>query len=184
MTHQCVPDIWLLSDARNDAVLEQALAALPPRSGMVFRHYHLGGDERRRRFDALAAQARTRGVTVVLSGSAEQAQRWGADGVYGAPHRLGEPSGFLRLATAHGAAELQAAQAAAASAAFLSPVFPTRSHAGTHCLGPDRFLELARSAALPVIALGGMDARRAAQIAWPCWGAIDGLTTGAGPASP
>ena len=183
MTHQWVPDIWLLSDARNDAVLEQALASLPPRSGMVFRHYHLDPGERRRRFDVLAAQGRARDVRIVLSGSAAQAQRWGADGVYGPPDRLGEPSGFLRLASAHGAAELQAAQAAAASAAFLSPVFPTRSHAGTHCLGPDRFLELARSAGLPVIALGGMNAHRAARIGWPRWGAIDGLAAGAAPAS-
>ncbi|MFN5818931.1 MAG: thiamine phosphate synthase, partial [Novosphingobium sp.] len=36
-----LPAIWLLSDARNDAVLERALMRLPRGSGFVFRHYHL-----------------------------------------------------------------------------------------------------------------------------------------------
>ena len=44
---QSLPLIWLLSDARNDAQLEQALADLPRGSGFVFRHYHLPPDARR-----------------------------------------------------------------------------------------------------------------------------------------
>ena len=43
---QPVPNLWLLSDARNDAVLEQAIAQLPKGSGFVFRHYHLEPTER------------------------------------------------------------------------------------------------------------------------------------------
>ena len=55
---QSLPLIWLLSDARNDAQLEQALADLPRGSGFVFRHYHLSPEARRARFDTLAALAR------------------------------------------------------------------------------------------------------------------------------
>ena len=42
-----LPLLWLLSDKRNDAGLEDALRALPPRSGFVFRHYHLEESARR-----------------------------------------------------------------------------------------------------------------------------------------
>ena len=78
---QSLPLIWLLSDARNDAQLEQALADLPRGSGFVFRHYHLSPEARRARFDTLAALARRRRHAVVLAGT----QDWGADGRSGAP---------------------------------------------------------------------------------------------------
>jgi hypothetical protein len=34
------PRLWLLSDERNDAVLERPCAACPRGSGFVYRHYH------------------------------------------------------------------------------------------------------------------------------------------------
>jgi thiamine-phosphate pyrophosphorylase len=43
---------------------------------------------------------------------------------------------------------------------FLSPVFPTRSHPGARALGRVRFGLIAQQARIPVIALGGMDARK------------------------
>ena len=42
-----LPDIWLISDARNDARIETALAHLPRGSGLILRHYHLSRPERR-----------------------------------------------------------------------------------------------------------------------------------------
>ncbi|MFA6218682.1 MAG: thiamine phosphate synthase [Erythrobacter sp.] len=161
--------LWLLSDARNDAWLEASLRALPEGSGFVFRHYHLDGDARRRRFDALASLARARGHMVVLAGSGED---WGADGTYGPPDRLG---GGVRLATAHGGDEMQAAIAAGADGIFLSPVFPTASHPGAETLGVYGFHVLAQQSPVPVIALGGMTRARARELDWPRWGAIDGL---------
>lgn len=171
-----MPLLWLLSDARNDAGLEDALARLPRRSGFVFRHYHLAPDKRVSRFAALADRARQFGHTVILSGTCEQARAMGADGIYGEVDRIGLPRpGVLRLATAHDAAELAAAERAQADGVFLSPVFPTRSHPGDAVLGVEGFHALAANARLPVIALGGMNARRAAELGWPRWGAIDGL---------
>jgi thiamine-phosphate pyrophosphorylase len=73
-------------------------------------------------------------------------------------------------------AELGLAARLGADAALLSPVFATRSHPGGATLGPVRFRLLARQAALPVIALGGMDARRARALRWRRWAAIDGLS--------
>jgi thiamine-phosphate pyrophosphorylase len=170
-----LPEIWLISDARNDARLESVLLHLPRRSGLVFRHYHLDGVERRKRYDALARIARTRGHLVVLAGTAREARRWGAVGAYGEVGRLAGGPALLRLATAHSLREIGRAQRIRADAILLSPVFATRSHPGADTLGPTRFRLLARHALLPVIALGGISRRRAKTLAWKNWAAIDGI---------
>lgn len=167
-----LPAVWLVSDARNDAVLERVLARLPRGSGLVFRHYHLPAPARRARFAALARLARARGHWIVLAGSAAQARRWGADGAYGAPALLARGPAMPRLVTAHDLSEL--ARARRADAVLLSPVFPTRSHPGGAVLGALRFRLLAARAPAPVIALGGLDARRARTLRSPRWAAIDG----------
>ena len=48
---------------------------------------------------------------------------------------------------------------------FLSPVFATRSHPDAQPLGLARFAWLVRRTPLPVIALGGMNARRGRRLA-------------------
>ncbi|MEC7399790.1 MAG: thiamine phosphate synthase, partial [Pseudomonadota bacterium] len=73
-----LPLLWLLSDARNDAMLEETLDRLPPQSGFVFRHYHLDAQARAARFADLAERARENAHRVILSGIAEQAIEWGA----------------------------------------------------------------------------------------------------------
>jgi thiamine-phosphate pyrophosphorylase len=172
-----LPTLWLISDARNDAVLERALAALPRGSGLIYRHYHLDGPERLARFRALRRAARARGHRIVLADSALTAREWGADGIYGSPRSLWpRRAGLIHLATAHSLQELGLAARLGADAALLSPVFPTRSHPGGGTLGAVRFRLLARQAGLPVIALGGMSAARARALGWPRWAAIDGLS--------
>lgn len=171
-----LPNLWLLSDARNDAGLERALARLPRGSGFIYRHYHLPEPERRARFDELAVLARAQRHLVILSGPAEVAHAWGADGCYGPAHNLAAPHGLLGLATAHTASEIAAANAAAADGVFLSPVFPTRSHPGGECLGVLPFHALAAQADMPVIALGGMTAERAEMLGCTRWAGIDGLS--------
>jgi thiamine-phosphate pyrophosphorylase len=172
-----LPALWLISDERNDAGLETALAALPRGSGLIYRHYHLDGPERYARFRALHRIARARGHVVVLADSALTAREWGADGVYGSPRSLyPRRRGLLHLATAHDLAELGLASRLGADAALLSPVFTTRSHPGGKVLGGVRFLLLARQSKLPVVALGGMTVARSRALAWMRWAAIDGLS--------
>lgn len=168
--------LWLLSDERNDARLEWSLATLPKGNAFVFRHYHLKEVARRKRFEELASIARAGDHLVVLSGDANLAIKWGADGIYGPPGKLGKLPGLLRLTTAHDAREIFLANRAKVDGVFLSPVFPTRSHPGGGCLGPDLFHELGARAEMPVIALGGMTAERAKTLDWPRWAAIDGLS--------
>lgn len=170
---QPLPAIWLISDARNDAVLEQVLAKIPPSSGFVFRHYHLGATARQRRFEALRMVCRQFGHLVLLAGDADTAEAWAADGIYGPPDKLGESNGLLRFASVHDLREVSLANQAKVDGMFLSPVFPTRSHPLGACLGPANFNQLAALAESPVIALGGMDAQRAEDHGWPRWAGID-----------
>ena len=117
---------------------------------------------RRARFTALARLARARGHLVVLAGTPAEARRWGADLAYG-------PRG--QLVPVHSLREI--GQASRAAALLLSPVLPTRSHPGAKTLGPLRFRLLAARAKVPVIALGGMNQRRAKALKWPQWAGID-----------
>lgn len=174
---QPLPNLWLLSDERNDAQLEAALATLPNGSGFVFRHYHLGETERRARFQVLRKLCAVNEHLPVLSGTAETASDWGALGTYGPTERHDECPRLLRLATVHDADEIARANQAKVDGMFLSPVFTTRSHPGGTCLGIERFHQLTAFAECPVIALGGMNSARASELGWPRWGAIDGHKT-------
>lgn len=168
--------LWLISDARNDAVLERALARLPRGSGLIFRHYHLSPEIRRARFDALRRKARFHGHLAVLAGNAMQARRWRADGAYAAPQRLAGGRSVLRLATVHSLRELTRAHRAGVDAVLISPVFPTASHPGARTMGAVRLRLLAARARVPVIALGGMTRHRARVARITRWAAIDGLS--------
>ncbi|MCT2559953.1 thiamine phosphate synthase [Tsuneonella sp. YG55] len=172
---QSLPDLWLLSDARNDELLPRALRALPPGSAFVYRHYHLDPRARRARWDELLPLVAEGGHLAVLSGSDDEARAWGAAASYGPPEAIGEAPELLRIAAVHDGHEIAHANAAGADAAMLSPVFETRTHPKAVPLGAEKFHALAALAEMPVIALGGMTFDRAKELGWTRWAAIDGL---------
>ena len=145
-----------MTDARTDATLDRAIARLPRGSGVIFRHYHLPARERRARLAHVRRLCRRHGHRLEVGGEG-----------YGppAPHR--------RLATAHDLHEIGRANRMGAEAILLSPVHPTATHPGARALGPVRFLLLARRARVPVIALGGMTARRFRRLKVHGWAGID-----------
>ena len=170
-----LPRLWLISDARNDALLEASLARLPRGSGFIYRHYHLDPAARRARFDRLKRVARRHGHVIVLAGSAALARQWRADGAYGSPAMLARGPDLLRLCSAHDLREIGGARRA--TAILLSPAYATASHPHARLLGTERFRALAARASVPVLALGGMTVQRARQLKWGRWAAIDGLST-------
>lgn len=175
---KALPTLWLISDARNDAMLERAIRRLPCGSGLVFRHYHLEPQARRARFERLSKLIRARGGVIVLASDVRTARRWRADGSYSAPGDKADAR-LIRLLTVHDMRELARANRQAGPAqALISPVFATRTHPGGASLGVPRFAELARLSRLPAIALGGMTRARAGQIGAIItgWAAIDGLS--------
>ena len=172
---QPLPRVWLMTDERMGEGLWAALARLPRGGGVVFRHYATPPAERRALFKRVRAIARRRRLVLVLAGKVGQAVAWRADGVHGRrSDRASRP--LLRTAPAHDHRELVAARRAGADLAFLSPVFPTRSHPGAAALGAARFGRLANGSEVDAIALGGMDGTRFKQLRMlgaKGWAAID-----------
>lgn len=156
-----LPRLWLMTDERMGDGLLPAIAKLPRGSGIVFRHYSLASRKRRDLLSRVKSAARQGRHIVVVDG--EQHGR-----------HLGAVT-----APVHSIPERIAAERAGAKLLFVSPVFATRSHPGARPLGRVRFGLLIRGAKLPVIALGGMNARRARSLkAFGIygWAAIDGLS--------
>ena len=168
---QPLPREWLMTDQRQGDRLFDALARLPAGAGIVFRHYALPAEERWRLYREVRGIARRDGHLLLLGGPADEARAWRADGSHGPG-----PGEGLRTAPAHDLREIRAAERAGAALIFLSPVYRTRSHPGAPVLGPAEFGRLCRRTRLPVVALGGMDRRRARALrlrgAWG-WAGID-----------
>ena len=113
------------------------------------------------------------------------ARRVKADGVH-LPQRLSHLAGRLRrgrpgwlvTAAAHDLIALRKAKRSGAQIVLLSAVFASRSPSAGAALGPCRFEALARQARIPVIALGGVNARTARRLSGGSaagLAAIDGL---------
>jgi len=151
-----LPKTWLVTDERQGDRVVEVVGRLPPRSGILFRHYSLADAERRTLFDSVATQARQGGHLLMLAGPPGRAAAWGADGWHGRHEGEG-----LHSASVHDLRELRQAEVCGAAFLFVSPVFATRSHPGSSTLGPRRFAALAAAARRPVIALGGVTPARA-----------------------
>jgi thiamine-phosphate pyrophosphorylase len=169
---QPLPRLWLMTDERQGDALWTALERLPRGAGIVFRHHATPQCERRALFMKVSALCRRRHLLLLVAGPAWLGR---ADG----RHRSGlRRFGGLRSAPAHDLGEIHAAERAGAAFIFLSPVFPTRSHPGARVLGLLRFGLLARQARVPVIALGGIDEKKARALPGAYgWAGIDAWAT-------
>ncbi len=164
-----LPPLWFMTDGARVADPVATAAALPRGAGVILRDY--GAPDRAALAHALARVCQRGALVFLVAGDARLAAQVGADGVH-LPERLlarlpalrhARPR-WLLTAAAHGPAALRRAARGGADAAFLSPVFPTRSHPGAPHLGAVRFAALARSAGVPVYALGGIDVETAARL--------------------
>ena len=138
-----------------------------------FRERDLPGDARRRLGETVACRVHDAGARLTVVGDPALAAELGADGVHlpaGCDAAaIKRARGFLHEAalvgvSAHSVAEIEAAAAAGADYATLSPVFETPSKPG---YGPALGVEGIRDAAgragrMPVLALGGVHPERAA----------------------
>lgn len=145
-------------------VIERARAVLPD---LVVQHRdkRSSPEDRARAAKAIVAT----GVRTIINGSPEDALRFGAHGVHlpgadpdvSAARAVLGPAAWISIA-AHEDAAVERAATAGATAAFVSPIFETEGK------GPARGIEaLTRARAIAsgrtrIIALGGVDSRRAA----------------------
>jgi thiamine-phosphate pyrophosphorylase len=155
-----------MTDPRMGEALWSALERLPRGAGVVVRHYD--SSDRDALIVRIAKIARRRGLVMVV------AHGRGRQHVHNARRGWG---GGLQTAAAHSQRDAIAAIRRGADAVFVSPVFATRSHPGARALGRVRFGLVSRGLGVPVIALGGMDARRAKSLPGAYgWAGIDAWT--------
>jgi thiamine-phosphate pyrophosphorylase len=185
-----LPPLWLFTDERRLPDPRASVRALPPgRAGVVLRHD--GDPDRLRLGRDLARICRARRLILVVAGDARLAARLRA----GVHLRGGHWPGQVRLggfitSSAHTVSELRRAAQAGAAVVFLSPAFPTESHAGAPGLGALRWAAVARRASsglapsgLAIAALGGIDGgsiRRLPARLCCAAGAIGALSMGEG----
>ncbi len=168
-----LPRLWLMTDERMGDRLLPAINALPKRSGIIFRHYGLEPQARRALYDAVRIIARRNRHLLLLAGGEHG---WGEAGRHG---RTQKRTATIQSAPVHSVQERLAAERGGADLLFVSPIFATRSHPGAGGLGRVRFGLMIRGAKRPVIALGGMDAKRARSLKilkLYGWAAISSLT--------
>lgn len=174
-----LPRLWMMTDERQGEQLLASIMRLPAGSGVIFRHYSLPLKDRKRLFGQVARLAKRRRLKLLLAGPPSLALGWGADGSHGFERGRKSPAHLIRSVSAHNARDLVRASRLGADLIFLSPVFDTSSHPGSGSLGSLKFAKLAGRSSSPVIALGGMNRKRAnlTQAAGAYgWAAIDALT--------
>ena len=170
-----LPRVWLMTDPRFGVSLLAAIQRLPVRSGVIFRHYHLDAKARRALFRDVRRICARRGHILLLAGNERTARHWHADGFHAREARR-QSKAMIHSAAVHNRRELAEARLHAVDLVLISPVFATNSHPGAKSLGRMGFMALARQAAVPVIALGGMTAQKAAMLDKRIvhgWAAID-----------
>lgn len=173
-----LPGLWLMTDERQGDRLWPALTDLPRGSGVIVRHHGLDKKARRDLIVRIRKIARARRLILVVAGSETLARATQSDGFHMRSAKIG-PSTLLRTIAVHDLAELRLAERIGADLVFISPVFATESHPGKRSLGRARFGQLVRESRVPVIALGGMNMRRAEslqQFGIYGWAGIGALT--------
>jgi thiamine-phosphate pyrophosphorylase len=155
-----LPRLWLMTDERMGEALLPSIRALPRGSGVIFRHYKLPRDARRTLLERVRRAAARKRLVLLEAGKGHGRHR----GAVTAP--------------VHNIRERIAAERAGAQLLFVSPVFETASHRGAKPLGRVKFGILVRGARCPVVALGGMNTRRAralSEFGIYGWAGIDAL---------
>lgn len=148
---QPLPGRWLVADERTGVELWATLKRLPSGTGVLVLYAALPKRERAVLLAKLRLIARQRRLVI-------------ADEVAGEAARV------------HNFAELRRASLRKTPLLFLSPMFETRSHPQWRTLPRMKAAAMIRLAAVPIMALGGMNARRFRRIermGFQGWAGID-----------
>jgi thiamine-phosphate pyrophosphorylase len=156
-----LPPLILMTDDERLADPIAAARALPRGSMIIVRSRQ--GAHRRKLAIALKRMARSRGLKLLIASDPELAGRIGADGIHlpeaerwRAAHWRARRARWIITASAHSLAAVTTAHRV--DAVIAAPVFATASHPGAGTLGAMRLRRIAQHSAVPVYALGGIDA--------------------------
>jgi thiamine-phosphate pyrophosphorylase len=159
------PSLFFLTDPERTPDPVAVARTLPRGAAVIYRHF--GAEDRASVARKLAGVCRSRALVLLIAADPELARRVGADGVHWPEVLLPAQRDETRVVTvaAHSREAIARAAAFGADACLLSPVFPTRSASAGEPLGLFRAGQIARGAAIPVIALGGVNADTARRLA-------------------
>ncbi len=176
-----MPPLLFFTDPERTPTPEREIGRLPRGAGVVFRGFGRPGAR------AQAAELRRlcarRGLVFMVGADTRLARAVKADGVHLPERLLKDQRRFvagLLTAAAHSERAIRRARLAGVDAVVVSPVFPSESPSAARPLGTVRLAALVRRAGLPVIALGGVNARTARALTGTGvvgLAAIDGLRT-------
>ncbi|MFT4252717.1 MAG: thiamine phosphate synthase [Caulobacter sp.] len=161
-----LPRLLFFTDPARTPDPESIAEHLPTGAGIVYRPFDAADAvERGLRLADIACR---RGLLLLAGADAALAQAIGADGVH-LPQRLVATAPAVRAAhpawrltaAAHDAAAVRAAEAARIEAVVVSPVFTSNSPSAGAPLGVQGLAAIAGESALPVYALGGVNAKTA-----------------------
>ncbi|ANP46316.1 hypothetical protein ATE48_10505 [Candidatus Viadribacter manganicus] len=160
-----IPALYFFTDPERTPNPVAIAGRLPRKTAVVYRHF--GADDRARVARKLSAVCRLRGLYLLIGADPELATACDADGVHW-PERMmpSARSNVFRLESTavHDAGAVLRANAAKLDACVLSPIFPSRSASAQRELGVFRASQIARASAVPVIALGGVNASNATRL--------------------
>jgi thiamine-phosphate pyrophosphorylase len=179
-----LPSLWLVTDPARTPDPVAAAGRLPRGAGVIYRGF--GAADALAIARALRRLATKNGLVFLVGADERLAAASRADGVHlpeRAMHRAialrrAHPA-WLITAAAHDRRAVVRAGRLGLDALMVSAVFASRSPSAGAPLGPHRFAALIRGAAVPVIALGGVNettAPRLTHTGASALAAVDGLT--------
>jgi thiamine-phosphate pyrophosphorylase len=154
-TRQSIPRQWLIIDARHQAELRQAIHKLPRGSGVLVLGDAMSPRERQSLLRRLRHIARARSLTIVDENEGDAAR-------------------------VHDLRELRRTLLSRVPLVLLSPLYATRSHPDWQPLPRMKAAALAQLARRRLVALGGMNERRFAQVralGFQAWAGISAFRT-------
>ena len=166
---RAVPSLVFVTDPLRTPDPAAVAERLPAGAVVILRSF--GRPDAREQAQVLREITRRNGLRLLIGADAELAEAVAADGVH-LPERALADAPILRArhpvwlitGAAHSEAALARAGDARLDAALVSPVFASGSPSAGEPLGLERLAAWVGKARLPVLALGGVDARTAPQL--------------------
>ena len=163
------PRLYFFTDPERTPDPLAVAERMPAGSAVVFRSF--GRPDAGGVGAALRRVTRERGVLLLVGADEALGAKLAADGLH-LPERLlgrgrrirARRPGWILTGAAHSSAALARAARAGLDAAVVSSVFASGSPSAGPAIGPLRLAGLVREARLPVVGLGGVDARTAKRL--------------------
>ncbi|WP_025897343.1 thiamine phosphate synthase [Sneathiella glossodoripedis] len=176
-----LPDAFYFTDQNRTHSAIETIADLPPNVGVIFRHYdtknraEIGEKiahicQKDQRFLSVASDAR---LACHLKADALHLPQWQLRQLPLLKHRY---PNLLISAACHQYLGLKTADRLGADFAFLSPIYPTKSHPGAATLGTIRPTRWLNTLSIPVYALGGIGQKHFNQLAFSGFAGFAGIS--------